>query len=346
MEEKKFLNASEFLIDINNSSRRVTGKIGQSLLRALSDNDINLPSACGGNGACGYCKAQVMDNSGILTESEETMLTGEERKAGVRLSCQLFPENSIKIILPERLLGIKKYSTTIISIKKLTHDIKEFRLKLEKPDSIKFKAGQYVQVTVKPFPDKEEIVTRAYSIASVPSEKGYVDIIVRRVTGGICTNFMHDNLSEGDNLEISGPYGDFFLNEKDTEIKNLVFIAGGSGLGPVKSIILDVLQKKLPYNMTLFFGAVSGKDLYYADFFCDIQAANANFRYINALSVPSGNDCWKGETGLITEVVDRNIVSAENSAAYLCGSPGMIDACLLMLAKKGFVQKRILYDKF
>jgi Na+-transporting NADH:ubiquinone oxidoreductase subunit F len=123
-------------------------------------------------------------------------------------------------------------------------------------------------------------------------------------------------------------------------------IAGGSGLAPIRSLILDILERELDYHMTFFFGAVTKKDLYYLDEFGALDARHPNFRFVPALSKPLPTDAWTGETGLITEVVDRFVPDGLDKEAYLCGSPGMINACLAVLGKKGIPTGRIFYDKF
>ena len=155
---------------------------------------------------------------------------------------------------------------------------------------------------------------------------------------------MHIRSSrKGDQVRISGPYGDFYLRGNCDEI---VMIAGGSGLAPMRSIILDVIEKKIDIKMNFFFGAVSKKDLYYLDFFNDLAGKHDNLKFIPALSRPAPEDNWDGEAGLITEVVGRYIKDGSDMEGYLCGSPGMIDACINVLTEKGMPEEKIYYDKF
>ena len=150
-------------------------------------------------------------------------------------------------------------------------------------------------------------------------------------------------LSEGDKVNLSGPYGDFYLRGDCDEI---IMIAGGSGLAPMKAIILDVLENNIDIKMNFFFGAVTKRDLYYIDYFKDLADKNENFRFIPALSGPAPDDNWDGEVGLITDVVARHIDDGSAMEGYLCGSPGMINACLKVLDGKGVTEDKIFYDKF
>lgn len=336
-------NYGECQIDINQGKRLVKVKGGSSLLNALASQKIYIPSACGGKATCGLCKVIVEDGAGPLLPTELPYLTAEEIAQKKRLSCQIKVKRNMRVQIPEALFNIREFSAKVASIEQLTHDIKNLHLELIDPPQINFQAGQYLQLYSKPFGKIKESVFRAYSIASVPSENAAVDLIVRLVPQGICTTYVHTVLKTGDTVKLSGPYGDFTLRG---QADNLVFIAGGSGLAPIRSIILDSLEKGRDKQMTFFFGAVTRKDLYYVDFFQDLAGRHANFQFIPALSKPDPADQWTGETGLITEVVSRHVPDAVNREAYLCGSPGMINACLDVLKKKGFTDQIIFFDKF
>lgn len=330
-------------IDINNGTRVLEVNGGSSLLTSLSSQKVFIPSACGGKATCGLCKVTLVESAGPVLPTEEPFLSGPERDAGVRLACQLKVKHDLKILIPEELFNIKQYRTRVRRITDLTHDIKEFEFELLEPGSIDFKAGQYVQVDSKPYDKVPEPVSRAYSIASLPSEKNKVELIIRLVPGGACTTFMHNHVQEGDEITFAGPFGEFYLREGGDE---LIFIAGGSGLAPIRSLILDILEKKLDKKMKFFFGAVRKRDLYYVDFFRELAARHPNFTYIPALSGAVPEDAWDGEEGLITDVVARHVEDAVGKQAYLCGSPGMINACLQVLGTIGFEKKSIFYDEF
>jgi len=336
-------NYGECEIDINNGDKVLKVAGGSSLLSTLSGQKIFIPSACGGKATCGMCKVQVLEGGGSVLPTEAPYLSPKELEQQYRLSCQVKVKTNIKILVPEELFSVREFQTTLTKLDQLTHDIKGLRLKLRDEDRIAFKAGQYVQFYTKPYGKVKETVYRAYSIASPPSEDGYVDLIVRQVPNGICTTYVHTALKEGDDVKISGPYGEFYLRG---DCKELVMIAGGSGLAPIRSLILDILEKKLDLKMTFFFGAVTKRDLYNLDELGELAANHPNFRFVPALSKPTPEDNWTGEVGLITEVVDRFIPDGLDKEAYLCGSPGMINACLNVLSKKGIPENKIFYDKF
>jgi len=316
---------------------------GQPLLKALNGEGVFIPSACGGRGSCGLCKVKVVEGGGNYLPTELPWISAEEKAQQVRLSCQFKVKNDIAIQIPEELFSVKQFTTKVESLRNLTHDIKEVRLKLIEPATIEMKAGQFIQFQVPEYELTDEPVYRAYSMASVPSDVGHIELEIRLVPNGICTTYVHKHLKEGDTVIVNGPYGDFFL--RNTE-RPIICIAGGSGMAPIKSILLDMADKGSTRKARYFFGARSARDLFLLEEMQALESKMADFKFIPALSEPQPEDNWKGEIGLITDVVRRMVEEAPEGEAYLCGSPGMIDACIKVLRELGMPEERIYYDKF
>ena len=335
-------NYGECSVTINDS-KKLTVRGGRSLLNVLKDQQIFVPSSCGGRGSCGLCKVTVLEGAGALLPTEIPWLTPEEQKANVRLSCQVKVKRDLRIRIPEELFSVRQYRTQVVGLSDLTYDIKEVRLKLIEPPAITFTAGQYIQIEVPPYELTDEPVYRAYSVSSAQSETGEVELEIRYVPNGICTTYVHKHLKIGDTVTINGPYGSFRLRPSDSEI---ICIAGGSGMAPIKSLLLEMERTKNPRPCRYFFGARAKRDLFMVDRMRELERSLPNFRFIPALSAPEPGDHWEGETGLITEVVNRHVQNAAGAEAYLCGSPLMIDACIEVLRRKGLAEDRIHYDKF
>ncbi len=316
---------------------------GRSLLVTLKDEEVFIPSACGGRGSCGLCKLKVTEGGGDVLPTELSWLDPTERKQNVRLSCQVKVKNDMRILVPEELFNVNQFRTRVTSLRDLTHDIKEVRLKLLEPDTIQFKAGQYVQVEVPEYELIDEPVYRTYSMSSDPFAADEIELEIRYVPEGICTTFVHQHLKEGDELTINGPYGEFLRSDTN---RPMICIAGGSGMAPIKSILIDMRRHHINRNTRYFFGARSKRDLFLLDEMKQLEKDLPDFRFIPALSEPEPEDHWEGETGLITDVVDRHIENASEMEAYLCGSPLMIDACIEVLKKNGMPEENIFYDKF
>ncbi len=333
-----FGGSSEKKITLNTDTELiVTGN--DTVLTTLSANKIFIPSACGGKATCGLCKFRLLDDVPDVKPTEEPFLSKVEIEDGVRLSCQVKVKDKMKILLPEGLLSAKEFQAVVSEIEELNHDIKRVRFELKEPNSVDFKPGQFMQIKV---PGIE--VIRAYSLASDPAHTNYVEMLIRLVPKGQATTYVHKALRVGDKAILIGPFGDFYLQE-DSD-KPIVCIAGGSGKAPIRSILFRLKEMGMPRKVQYFFGAKSVKDLYYTEEFETLQKEYPNFEYIPALSAPDASDNWKGETGLITDVLDRLTGDLAGSEAYLCGSPGMIDACINVLNKHKIEKENVFYDKF
>lgn len=340
--ERYLLNYGICKIVIN-GEKTYEVKGGNHLLGSLQEHEIFIPSACGGRGSCGLCKVAVLEGGGPLLPTETPYLTQEEIENHIRLSCQVRVRNDVDILIPEELFSIREYNTKVTRIKDLTYDIKYISLQLAEGESVDFVAGQYIQLKIPTYGKIKDEIYRAYSVASPQTSKDQIDLIIRRVPNGISTTYIFDYLKEGDTISLNGPYGDFFLRDNDREI---IYIAGGSGLAPIKSMLHKMVEEGIDRKATFFFGCVSRKDLYYVDEMRSFEDKLPNFKFIPALSGPKPEDEWSGEIGLITEVVDRYINDGGNYEAYLCGSQGMIDASIKVLESKGIPQEHIFFDKF
>ncbi|MDP6635009.1 MAG: FAD-binding oxidoreductase [Phycisphaerae bacterium] len=341
--ERVLVNYGPCAIDINSGERGLDVIGGKPLLTTLMEEDIFIPSACGGRGTCAYCKLQILEGGGAVTPTEEPLLTPEEIADNVRISCQVKVRNDLAVLIPEELFLVKQYRGRVERIIDLTYDIKQLRISLIEPDTIEFLPGQYIQLQAPAYKGNPEPVYRAYSMSSPPSDPNAVETIIRLVPGGICTTWVFTKLAEGDEVIFSGPYGDFHLSESDAE---MIWIAGGSGMAPFWSMLRYMKEHDIRRKCTYFFGAVHRPDLFLLDELHQLEAELDWFTFIPALSAEGECDDGVCETGLITEVVDRHIGDASHAEAYLCGSPGMIDAAVKVLRAKGVVEERTYYDKF
>ncbi|MBN2460501.1 MAG: 2Fe-2S iron-sulfur cluster binding domain-containing protein [Candidatus Cloacimonetes bacterium] len=337
-----FANYGEMKITINGKKELVV-KGGSSLLGLLNDNKIYLASACGGRGSCGFCKCKVNSGGGPLLPTEKPFLTPQEIEDNIRLSCQIKVKEDIFIEIPENIFNVQKYKAVVTEIKDLTYDIKELTLKLQEPASINFKAGQYVQLESPPYEKSRQSASRAYSISSSPDNQHFIQLIIRLVPAGICTTYIFDYLKSGDEINFTGPFGDFSIRDSQAD---MLFIAGGSGKAPIKSMVEYLYQHGSKRRMIYMFGARTRKDLYYTELFQDLEKKMVNFTYVPILSQPTEECEWKGKCGYVTPFFPEYIRDPQNTEAYLCGSPGMIAAVIKGLKSNGINEANIFYDSF
>ncbi|TVP94917.1 MAG: oxidoreductase [Acholeplasmatales bacterium] len=322
-----------------NQKREIPVDSDETVLTLLSNQKIFIPSACGGKATCGLCKVRVVEGGGPIRGTEKPFMSEDELSRGVRLSCQLKVREDMAIEIPESMLGAVEFKTRVVKVEDLTYDTKMVRLKLIEPKTMDFKPGQYAQIKV---PGIESI--RAYSIASNPRFNDHIEFIIRLVPKGQATTFVHKAMREGDPLTITGPYGDFFLQE-DSD-RDMICIAGGSGKAPIRAILQYMKDRGMTRKVIYFFGARTTRDLYYTEEMQALEAEFENFTYVPALSHAEPDEKWEGAQGLITEVVDRMTGDLREAEAYLCGSPGMIDACIKVLEKHDIQSEHVFYDKF
>jgi Na+-transporting NADH:ubiquinone oxidoreductase subunit F len=315
---------------------------GDNLLSTLNEQDIFIPSACGGKGSCGYCKVKVIEGGGQFLATEKGYVTETERLEGIRLSCQLRVKEDLKIEIPEELFNVKQYEYTVTILEDLTDKIKRVRLELPDTLEINYKPGQYIQILT-PVYDGNEEVYRAYSITTPPSSKHAIELFIGYVPDGICTTYIHKHLKVNDKLNVVGPFGDFYYREGD---KEMVLVAIGTGMAPIMGILRYMNENHIERKATLYFGARTRSDMFMTDELKVLEKTMFDFEYINCLSRPTAHCEWNGEVGRVTDLIEKFVDNGGNKEAYLCGNPPMIDSVIPILKEKGFTDEDIYFDKF
>jgi Na+-transporting NADH:ubiquinone oxidoreductase subunit F len=339
--ERQLVNYGVCNISINDGESVLKPEGGCTLLSALYENKVFIPSACGGKGSCGYCKVTVASGGGPVLPTETPYLTRGEVRSGVRLACQVKVKENMDIRIPEDLLNVKEYKARVSLTKDLTHDIKEINFALLEPTEINQRPGQYVQILA-PSPDGG--VFRAYSISSASHETDKVQLNVRIVPDGLASTYLH-GLEQDDEVTFTGPYGEFRLSEDpETEI---VCVGGGCGMAPMANIIHTIYNRWPDRTCWLFFGCRTTRDVFYLEEFKELSKVHPNLKVIYALSDPlQPDEDWDGDTGFVHLSVDKYLSYDAKRQAFLCGPPPMIEAVIEILKTKKLRDEDIFYDKF
>lgn len=360
----------------------IVTQMGGTLLNTLSAEKIFVPSACGGKGSCGVCKVKIHEGGGVLLPTEETHINRAEARDHVRLSCQVKVKEDMEIEIPPEVLSTRQWNCTVESNENVASFIKELVLRLPEGEEVPFRAGGYIQISCPPHRvsyrdfdvaeeyreewDKfdmwrfesvvEEEVMRAYSMANYPEERGVIKLNVRiasppmnkpDVPPGQMSSYIY-NLKPGDEVTISGPFGEFFAKDTDAE---MCFIGGGAGMAPMRSHIFDqFFRLHTKRKVTFWYGARSLREAFYVDEFDKIAEENDNFEWTLALSEPKEEDNWTGKVGFIHQVLLEEYLDEhpmpEEVEYYVCGPPAMLDAVLKMLTDLGVERENILFDDF
>lgn len=317
---------------------------GRPLLFTLAEEGIFIPSACGGKGTCAYCKVQVQEGGGPILPTETPYLSPEEVETKVRLSCQVKVKDDLKIRIPEEIFLVREFRVRVERLQDLTPRIRGLRLTiLSPPEGIVFKPGQYVQLEIPRYKKTTGPEYRAYSICSSAADHQGLDLVITRAEGGAVSTYVHDYLKEGDELNVSGPYGNFYLRDSDRDI---LLIATGSGMAPIMSILDQIARDRPDRKVLFFFGARTRDDIFYEDAVRGMENEIPGFTFMITLSRPAPEDEWEGEKGRVTDLIQKYLPEGSAMDVYICGAAPMVESCLEILLKKGIGEEDIHFDMF
>ncbi len=365
-----------------NEEKTIHVPAGQKLLNALAQTNLFLASACGGQGTCGQCRVRITQGGGEILPTETSIINKKESRLGDRLACQVALKQDMKIEIPAEVFGIKKWVCSVRSNRNVSTFIKELILELPEGEKMDFRAGGYIQIECPPHhiyykdidvPDiyrhewdkanlwqyestTEAPVERAYSMANYPSENDIVMLNVRiaspppnkpNVPPGIMSSYIH-SLHAGDQVTISGPFGEFFARDTDAE---MIYIGGGAGMAPMRSHIFDLLKRlHSKRKISFWYGARSKQEIFYQQEFDQLQEEHDNFEWHVVLSQPRPSDEWLGYTGYVHTVLLREYLNShptpEDCEYYLCGPPMLTSSVEKMLDDLGVDAENILFDDF
>ena len=318
----------------------------QTVLDAALRQGIYIPHACG-HGLCGTCKVQVLEGEVDHGAANPFALMDFERDEGKTLACccTLQSDITIEADIDEEpdaeIIPVRDFQATVERIETLTPTIKALHLQLDKP--IHFQAGQYVQLAI---PGLGQ--SRPFSIANAPTDvqaRSVIELHVRQVPGGAGTSHLHEILQAGDRLQLTGPYGRFFVRASARQ--PMIFMAGGSGLSSPRSMILDLLDKGSVEPITLVYGQRSREELYHDDEFRALAAKHPHFTYVPALSNEPEDSDWTGTRGFVHDAAKAHFPDGfAGHKAYLCGPPPMVEACIGTLMQGRLFERDIYTEKF
>jgi len=379
----RLIPAGKVKISINNDpDKEMTVDPGGKLLNVLGNKEVFIPSACGGGGTCAQCKVKIKSGGGDILPTETAHVTKREAKEGVRLSCQVSVKQDLDLELPAEIFSISKWTCRVRSNRSVSTFIKELVLELPEGEVLDFRAGGYIQIEADPhtvlykdmdIPDRfkpdwdkydlwqyrsevKEPVMRAYSMANYPEEEGIIMLNVRvcppppqvsDAPPGQMSSYIFD-LKPGDEVEVSGPYGEFYAKDTDAE---MIFIGGGAGMAPMRSHLFDQFKRiKTDRKVTFWYGARSLREAFYVEEFNELAEKHENFEWFLVLSEPLPEDNWEGPVGFVHQYLYDNYLAdhpaPEDCEYYMCGPPMMNKSAGDMLYNLGVEEENISYDDF
>jgi propane monooxygenase reductase component len=306
----------------------------ETVLHAAFRQGIMLMHGCK-EGQCSACKSFLLDGEVDLDRYSTFALPDFEEQEGWTLLCRAHPYSDLEVELinyDEEVirsgLPIKTVTTTVDAVQPLTSDIWLLRLTPDEP--LDYKPGQYVDIAI---PGGGH---RSFSMAGTRRDE--LEFMIKAYPGGRFSGLLSGGeIQPGDRLDVTGPYGVFTLRANSP--RRLLFIGGGAGMAPILSLLRALRENGAERDAVYYYGARTEADLFHLD-----ELATLPGEFVAALSDDSNG--WHGETGLITDVVDRLETDIAEVDAYVCGPPPMVEAAIALLEARGVPEAHIYYDKF
>jgi CDP-4-dehydro-6-deoxyglucose reductase len=316
------------------SGKAFDAQVGQSILEAAEEVGTSLPYSCR-TGRCSSCKCRIVGPTTL--KFDELGLTDADKQSGWKLTCARVPTGDVKLDINDLgdidLPKSKVVPAKIDQLTYLTDDILKLCLRLPPKAQFRFIPGQYINLIGK------NGLQRSYSLAS-DSNGQVLEMHVRRVPNGIMSEHLFENAKVDDLLRISGPHGTFVL--RPLAESDLIFVATGTGIGPVKSMIEQIESMpadQVPQSIKILWGMRREGEIYWSP--------RDKLRQVDFIPVLSkAADSWNGERGYVQDVLFRSDVITSQTYIYACGSEAMINATRSMALSAGLTEEHFYSDSF
>ncbi len=327
--------SNEYKITLKNGKTFYCGG-NSTVLNAAKLAGVELEHSCV-KARCRSCVTKVI--KGNYRDVIDDMVLSLEEKKNHLLSCIAVPTSDL-ILDIEDLNGILRFEKKIVpakinSLEKLNSSVIEVSLRLPPNTNFGYNPGQYVNIS-------KGSITRSYSISNECTYDGVLKFFIKKYDNGVMSNYWFENAKVNDLLRVEGPLGSFFLRGSDME--NIVFMATGTGIAPIKSILENMRKSEKSYsnkNIWLFVGARFENDL----FWNPVElGASLNIKYIPVLSRASME--WKGEKGYVQNILVKHNIPLAKSQVYACGSNYMIEEAKKLLIENGLNKMHFFSDAF
>lgn len=318
----------------------------RNLLEAAADAHMILPAQCG-QGNCGTCYADVTHGDFTLGKHNPAALPADDAAKGGTLLCCTFPKSDLRIALPfdhDRILigEIKIRNAEITAIDPVGENTLRLELRLEPSEdngsAAEFEPGQFMELEV-----PEQNIKRAYSLANISNWEGRLEFLIRLQPGGLFSTWLREQAAVGQPLIVHGPKGAFGLSESG--LRPRWFVAGGTGLSPMLSMLRRMAEFQEPHPARLYFGANRAEELFCQPELKALQTELPQLQVIFCVWKP--DDLWQGFCGTPVDALSQDLADATVLPdIYLCGPPALIDAAEAAARAKGVPDKQVLSERF
>lgn len=325
-------------VSLSRSGNHFEVAAGQNVLDAAIAAGIGLPYSCR-SGTCTSCMATIVRGEHHYPQGAPSALTADDDAAGRALLCQAVPLSNLEIDVaefegaqPPRILAAR-----VTGLALLSHDVMQIELTLPAGQQLQHAAGQYVDIILR------DGRRRSFSLANSPHRSDSLVLHVRRVPGGHFTSLVFDDLKPKALLRLEAPLGTFCLREDSS--RPAIFVAGGTGMAPVHSLLEHAVQIGWPHAKHLFWGVRAKRDIY-LDNAPQRWQTQLGIGYTVVLSEPNVADQWQGAQGFVHEQVLAHYPDLSGFDVYLSGPPPLIDAARARFCAAGLPSDRLFFDSF
>jgi CDP-4-dehydro-6-deoxyglucose reductase len=335
-----------FTVSVRPSDKQFQVEEGETILAAALRQGVVLPYGCK-NGACGSCKALILEGSIEQGPHSTNALKAEEAVRGQALLCCSTATSDLvvqcRVVAAAGDIPVRKLPCRIASIVDAAPDVKVVSLQMPANERLQYLAGQYVELLLR------DGSRRSYSMACAPHLAERIELHIRHMPGGKFTDALFGQtqpaVKERDILRFEGPLGTFFLRE-DSEAP-IVLLASGTGFAPIKAIVEHAIFKGIRRPMTLYWGGRRPHDLYMNEL-CEQWARELpDFRYVPVVSDPLPEDAWTGRGGFVHRAVMEDIGDLSGYQVYACGAPVVIESAQRdFTAERGLPEDQFFADAF
>ncbi|MCX7075206.1 MAG: 2Fe-2S iron-sulfur cluster binding domain-containing protein [Methylococcales bacterium] len=316
----------------------------EDIITAALRQSIYLMASCR-EGGCATCKGFCADGEYLLGKYSAQALPDEEEAAGEILLCACFPSTDMEIEVPytyDRISFSPEnlfFEAQITKLQQLSSNV--IRIVLERigeQKQVKFESGQFFDLEI-----PGTTTTRSYSPANIENKEGILEFFIRIVEDGKFSTYLKNEATIGQILRLKGASGIFGL--KANGFTPRFFVAGGTGLAPVLSMVRHMQKWDEPQKCVIYFGVNTEEEVFLLD---DLEKLASQMPTLELRAcVWKYSDSWHGEKGSVVDILRRDLqLTGVNPDLYLCGPPGMVDATFAVCEDLGIPKKQIYLEKF
>ena len=316
----------------------------EDVISAALRQSIFLMASCR-EGGCATCKGFCAEGDYVLGKFSSQALPYAEEEAGEILLCSCYPTTDIEVEVPYTYDRISfspeglSFEAEVIEISQVSSNVMRLLLQRTGDDKqVKFDSGQFFDLEI-----PGTTTTRSYSPANNANKKGELEFLIRIVEGGKFSTYVRSDAKIRQKIQVKGASGIFGLKENGFTPR--YFVAGGTGLAPVLSMVRRMHEWSEPQKCVIYFGVNTEEEVFFLNELEELAAKMPTLEL--RICVWKYSESWHGEKGSVVDILRRDLTeTGAKPDLYLCGPPGMVDATFAVCEEVGIQKEHIYLEKF